>query len=61
MKNKFLRTGSMCKDNWNSLNFDYKNLVNFDKGTCNHISFWELSFEKKKTIPFATPIQQKNL
>jgi hypothetical protein len=51
----------MCKDNWNSLNFDYKNLVNFDKGTCNHISFWELSFEKKKTIPFATPIQQKNL
>jgi hypothetical protein len=50
MKNKFLKTKTMCKNNWNSLNFDYKNLANFHRRTCNHVSFWELSFEKKRKI-----------
>jgi hypothetical protein len=30
------RSRTMCKDNWNVLNFDYKKLADYHKGIGNH-------------------------
>ncbi len=38
----------MCKDKWNSLNSDFKKLINYHKGTRNHTCFWDLTFEEKE-------------
>jgi hypothetical protein len=37
----------MCKDKWNSFNFDYKKIVDYHKGTNNHTHFWDFVVEKK--------------
>jgi hypothetical protein len=37
----------MCKDKWNSFNFDYKKIVDYHKGTNNHTCFWDLVVEEK--------------
>ncbi len=42
------RSETMCKDNWNVLNFDYKKLADYHKGTGNHTNFYELSFQEKE-------------
>lgn len=36
----------MCKNKWNVMNFDYKKLVDYHKGTKHLPSFWELTMEK---------------
>jgi superoxide dismutase len=41
-QSKFPKTGVMCKDKWNSLNFDFKKLSYYQKGTGNHTYFWDL-------------------
>jgi hypothetical protein len=38
----------MFKDKWNSLNFNYKELADYHKGTRNHICIWDLSFDEKE-------------
>jgi hypothetical protein len=53
------RSGTMCKDNWNVLNFNYKKLADYHKGTGNHTSFWELSFEKKERFHLPFHFNQK--
>jgi hypothetical protein len=37
----------MCKDKWNSFNFDYKKIIDYHKTTKNHICFWNHVVEKK--------------
>lgn len=32
----------MCKNKWNDLNFDYKNITYYQKGTSHISSLWEL-------------------
>jgi hypothetical protein len=42
------RNGEMCKDKWNGLNFDYKKLLDYHKGTGHQTSFLELTMEEHK-------------
>jgi hypothetical protein len=46
-QSKFPKTDVMCKDEWNSLNFDFKKLSYYHKGTSNHTYFWDLLFADK--------------
>jgi hypothetical protein len=59
IKNKFARDGTMCKDNWNSLNSNYNKLINYYKGIRNHIYFWDLSFDKKKNVQLLCQFNRK--
>ncbi len=45
----------MCKNKWNSLNSNYKKLIDYHKGIRNHTYFWDLSFNKK--VNFHLPCQ----
>jgi hypothetical protein len=38
-KNIFARNGIICQDNCNSLNFDFKKLVNYHKANHSHTCF----------------------
>ncbi len=48
MKNKTSKSDIMCKDKWNSLNFNYKKLAYYHKRTCNRTNFYDLMFEEKE-------------
>jgi hypothetical protein len=58
-KIKNSKSGTMCKDKWNVLNFNYKKLANYHKGTRNHTIFLELSFEKKERFHLPLHFNQK--
>jgi hypothetical protein len=49
----------MCKDKWNSLNFDYKKLIDYHKGIRNHTYFWDLSFDKKENFHLPCQFNKK--
>jgi len=38
--------GKMCKDKWNGLNFDFKNISNYHIGIDHHTSLWDLTSKK---------------
>jgi hypothetical protein len=40
-----LRNGKICKDKWNSINGDYKNISNYHKSMGHNTSYWDLSLE----------------
>jgi hypothetical protein len=42
------RNDIMCKDKWNSMNSNFKKLVDYCKGMGNHTCFWDLKYEKKE-------------
>ncbi len=44
-KIKFPRKGTICKNKWNYLNFDYNFFVDHHKRTMNHTCDWDLLFE----------------
>jgi len=46
-KNKFPRH-FMRKEKWNSLNFNFKKLIDYHRGIGNHTSLWDLSYEEKE-------------
>jgi hypothetical protein len=49
----------MCKDKWNSFNFDYKKIYDYHKGTGNHTCFWDLVFEEKERYHLPHPFYQE--
>jgi hypothetical protein len=53
-KIKFSRKGTIFKNKWNSLNFDYNFFVDYHKRTMNHTCDYNLLFEDKKMfhLPF---------
>lgn len=42
------RNDVMCKDKWNSLNSNFKKLIDYHKGTSNHTCFWDLKYQKNE-------------
>jgi hypothetical protein len=50
INSKFPRNGTMCKNKWNTLNFDYKKITNYHKWNGIYMCFWDLILceEKKK-------------
>jgi hypothetical protein len=49
----------MCKDEWNSLNFDFKKLSYYHKGTSNHTYFWDLLFADKEHFHLPCQLNKK--
>jgi hypothetical protein len=49
----------MCKDKWNSFNFDYKNIFDYHKRIENHTCFWDLAFKKKERYHLPLQFNQK--
>jgi hypothetical protein len=49
----------MCKDEWNSFNFDYKKIIDYHKGIDNHTCFWDLVVEEKDRYHLPHQICQK--
>jgi hypothetical protein len=49
----------MCKDEWNSLNFDFKKLSYYHKGTSNHTYFWEFLFADKERFHLPCQLNKK--
>jgi hypothetical protein len=58
-KTKFPRKETICKNKWNSLNFDYKFYVDYHKRTMNHTCFWDLLFEDKKMFHLPCQFNKK--
>jgi hypothetical protein len=58
-QSKFPKTGVMCKDKWNSLNFDFKKLSYYHKGTSNHTYFWEFLFADKERFHLPCQLNKK--
>jgi hypothetical protein len=46
-KNKFPKH-IMCKEKWNSLNFDFKKSIDYHRGIGNHTTFQDLSYEENE-------------
>jgi hypothetical protein len=46
MRAKTPCNGKMCKDKWNGLNFDFKNISKYHIGIDHHTSFWDLTSKK---------------